>query len=91
MVMGIRMRLHYGEPIGQALRRFKKLLARAGMVWELRWHVHFVDATQLRRARRFQKRLKARKATLLDQMAGKQPVKSLAEAKAAFWKRTGKP
>jgi ribosomal protein S21 len=85
------MRLHDGEPIGQALRRFKKLLAREGMLWELRQHAHFVDPTQLRRAKRFQKRFKARRATLLAQMAGEQPVKSLAETRAALWKRTGKP
>jgi small subunit ribosomal protein S21 len=89
--MGLRMRLHDGEPIGQALRRFKKLLARAGMAWELRRRAYFVDPSQVRRARQFQKRFKARKATLLAQMAGEQPVGSLAEAKKAFWKRTGKP
>jgi hypothetical protein len=35
--------------------------------------------------------VKARKATLLARMAGEQPAWSLAEARAAFWKRTGKP
>jgi small subunit ribosomal protein S21 len=89
--MGIRMRLHDGEPIALALRRFKKLLARASWAWELRRRGHFVEPTQFRRAKRFQKRFKARKATLLAQRAGEQPVQSLAEATAAFWKRTGKP
>jgi small subunit ribosomal protein S21 len=89
--MGIRMRLHDGEPIGQALRRFKKLLARHGQIWEQRWHVHFVPATQIRRAKQFQKRFKARRATLLAQRAGEQPVASITEAAAEFWRRTGKP
>jgi hypothetical protein len=50
-----------------------------------------IDPTQARRAKRFQKRFKSRRSTLLAQMAGEQPVSSLAEAKAAFWRRTGKP
>lgn len=79
------------EPIGLALRRFKKLLEREGVTWEMRRRVNFTGPTQTRRANRFQKRFKARKATLLAQRAGKQPVSSVAEATEAFWKRTGKP
>ena len=74
-----------------ALRRFTKLLERQGVTWEMRRRTYFADPTQARRAKRFQKRFKARKATLLAQMAGEQPVSSLAEAKKAFWNRTGKP
>ena len=85
------MRLHDGEPIGQALRRFKQLVERHGLVWEQRWHERFVPESQLRRAKRFRKRFKARRATLLAQQAGEQPVASMADAVAAFWKRTGKP
>jgi small subunit ribosomal protein S21 len=91
LIMGVRMRLHDGEPIGQALRRFKKLLERSGLVWEMRRRGHFIDQTQIRRAKQFQKKFKARRATLLAQRAGEQPVKSLAKAAAAFWKQTGKP
>ncbi len=89
--MAARIRLHDGELIGQALRRFKKLLARHGHIGEQRRHFHFVPATQLRRAKRFQKRFQARRATLLAQQAGEQPVASLAEATAELWRRTGKP
>jgi small subunit ribosomal protein S21 len=89
--MGVRLRVHDREPIGQALRRFRKLLAREGLTWDRRRHIHFLDPTQLRRARRFRKRFKARKATLEAQRAGQQPVRSLAEATATFWRRTGKP
>ena len=80
-----------GEPVGLALRRFKKLLERQGVAWEVRRRMYFAAPTQARRAKRFQKRFKARKATLLAQRAGEQPVSSLTEATEAFWKRTGKP
>jgi ribosomal protein S21 len=76
------------EPIGLALRRFKKLLERQGVTWEMRRRGYFADPTQARRAKRFQKRFKARKATLLAQRAGEQPVTSITEATEAFWKRT---
>lgn len=87
------MRVHDGEPIGQALRRFKKLLMQRSGVW---WSMHsrpkrFVSATQYRRKKRFKKRFKARLATLTAQQAGEQPVASLEEATEAFWKRRGKP
>lgn len=86
------MRVLDREPIGQAIRRFKKLLVRSGMAWELRRaKKYFIDPTQIRRNKRFQKRFKARKATLLAKQAGEQPVDSLKEATTAFWKRTGKP
>jgi len=39
--MGLRMRVHDKEPIGQALRRFKKLIERSGMQKELRAHQYY--------------------------------------------------
>jgi ribosomal protein S21 len=89
--MGVRIRVVEHEPIGLALSRLKQLLERHGVMAEIRQHQHFADSTQRRRAKRFQKRFKARKATLLAQTAGKQPVLSLAEATAMFWKWRGKP
>jgi ribosomal protein S21 len=89
--MGVRTRVHDGEPIGQALRRFRQLLAREGVTWEMRRRAYLTDPTQVRRAKRFQKRFKARRATLLAQKAGEQPVSSLTEATVTFWKQTGKP
>jgi ribosomal protein S21 len=91
MWMGIRIVIGPGEPIRLALKRFKQLLVRQGVIWEMRRRMYFADATQARRARRFQKRFKARKATILAQRAGEQPVSSLAGATEALWKRTGKP
>jgi ribosomal protein S21 len=89
--MGIWIVVGESEPIRLALRRFKQLLARQGVTWEMRRRVYVADPTQARRAKRFQKRFKARKATLLAQKAGEQPVSSLAEASETFWKRAGKP
>jgi small subunit ribosomal protein S21 len=89
--MGVRIVVGEREPIGLALSRFKKLLERQGVTWEMSRRAYFVEASQACRAKRFQKRFKARKATLLAQMAGEQPVCSLAEAAETFWRRTGKP
>jgi hypothetical protein len=57
----------------------------------MRKRVCFEDPTQARRAKRFQKRFKARQATLMAQKAGEQPVASLPEAGKRSWRRTGKP
>ena len=89
--MGVRIRVGEREPIELALKRFKKILALQGVSWEMRRRKYFVAATQARRARRFQKRFQARKATLLAKAAGVQPESSIADAAVAFWKRTGKP
>jgi len=89
--MGVHIMVAEREPIGLALMRFNKLLEPHGITWEMRRRKDFAKATQARRAKRFQKKFKARKATLLAQMAGEQPVASLARAKGTFWKRTGKP
>jgi hypothetical protein len=67
------------------------LLERQGVTQEMRRRTYFADPTQARRAKRFQKRFKARKATLLAQLAGEQPVSPLVEAKTEFWNRAGKP
>jgi small subunit ribosomal protein S21 len=88
--MGVRIVVGEREPIGLALRRFKKALERQGVTWEMRRRAYFAEASQARRAKRFQKRFKARKATLMAQAAGEQPVALLAEATEAFWRRTGK-
>ena len=90
--MGVRIVLADKEQIGLALRRLKKLLEREGVTWETRRRRSFVKPTQMRRAKEFKKKFKARKATLLAKMAGEQPsASSSAELVEAFWKRTGKP
>jgi ribosomal protein S21 len=87
------MRVHDGEPIGQAVRRFKRLLIQRGVWWYIRVQANpqYIPPSQFRRKKRFQKRLKARRETLEAQEAGEQPVASLKEAFAKFRKRTGKP
>jgi small subunit ribosomal protein S21 len=89
--MGVRIVVGDRESIELALRRFRKLLERQGVFWEMRRRRSFAHATHIRRAKQFRKRFKARQATLLAQQAGEQPVASLEEAKVRFWKSTGKP
>jgi small subunit ribosomal protein S21 len=89
--MGVRIVVWDLEPIGLALRRFKKKLERQGVTWEMGRRAYFDDPTQARRAKRFKKRFKARKATLLAKLVGEQPGASLTQAQKKFWKRTGKP
>ena len=47
--MGLRMRVHDKEPIGQALKRFKKLVERSGMQKELRAHQYYEKPCEQRR------------------------------------------
>jgi small subunit ribosomal protein S21 len=47
--MSLRMRVHEREPIGLALRRFKKLLERSGMQKELRKRRHYEKPSEIRR------------------------------------------
>jgi len=56
--MSLRMRVHDREPIGAALRRFKKLLERSGMKAELRAHEYYEKPCDARR-RKESRRLKA--------------------------------
>ena len=60
--MSLRMRVHDKEPIGLALRRFKKLIERSGMQKELRAHQHYEKPSELRRRARLRKEKAARKA-----------------------------
>ena len=89
--MGVRIVPLESEPIDFVLRRLKQQLTFQGVTWEMRRRMYFADPTQLRRAKRFQKRFKARMATLRKQIAGVQAVSSLKQARVMFWKRTGKP
>lgn len=47
--MSLRMRVHDREPIGAALRRFKKLLERSGMKREIRAHEYYEKPCDARR------------------------------------------
>ena len=47
--MPLRMRVHDREPIGAALRRFKKLLERTGLTKELRKRKHYEKPSEARR------------------------------------------
>jgi small subunit ribosomal protein S21 len=47
--MPLRMRVHEREPIGLALRRFKKLLERSGVQKELRKRKYYEKPCEARR------------------------------------------
>ena len=63
--MALKMRVHDREPIGAALRRFKKLLERSGMKRELRAHEHYEKPCELRR-----RKIAGRKKAILKAAAG---------------------
>lgn len=60
--MTLRMRVHDREPIGSALRRFKKLIERSGMQKEVRSRQHYEKPCEVRRRARLRKIKSARKA-----------------------------
>lgn len=70
--MGVRIVLAEQEPIQLALKRFKQLLWRQGLHFELRRRMWFIKATQFRRAKRFKKRYKAQRQTRLAKRSGEQ-------------------
>jgi small subunit ribosomal protein S21 len=53
--MGLRMRVHEREPIGAALRRFKKLIERSGMKRDLRAHEYYEKPSEAKRRKEAQK------------------------------------
>lgn len=62
--MGIRMRVHDREPIGAALRRFKKLIERSGLKRELRAHEYYEKPCEIRSRKAAKRRSAIKKATL---------------------------
>jgi small subunit ribosomal protein S21 len=62
--MPLRMRVHDREPIGAALRRFKKLLERSGLQKELRSRKYYEKPCEARRRAALRKLSSIRKARL---------------------------
>jgi small subunit ribosomal protein S21 len=60
--MPLRMRVHDREPIGMALRRFKKLLERSGIQKELRKRKYYEKPCEARRRAELRKQSAIRKA-----------------------------
>ena len=60
--MPLRMRVHDREPIGAALRRFKKLLERSGLQKELRKRKHYEKPCEARRRKEARRMNAIRKA-----------------------------
>ena len=63
--MSIKMRVHDREPIGAALRRFKKLLERSGLKKELRKHEYYEKPCELRRRAMLRKQRAIKKGTAI--------------------------
>jgi small subunit ribosomal protein S21 len=62
--MPLRMRIRDREPIGAALRRFKKLLERSGVTKELRSHKYYEKPCEARRRAKLRKLSAIRKRKL---------------------------
>ena len=62
--MPLRMRVHEREPIGLALRRFKKLLERSGIQKELRKRKYYEKPCEVRRRSKLRKLSAIRKGLL---------------------------
>jgi small subunit ribosomal protein S21 len=58
------MRVHDREPIGAAMRRFKKLMERSGLLRELRKGRFYEKPCELRRRAKLKKLAAIRKALL---------------------------
>jgi small subunit ribosomal protein S21 len=63
--MGLRMRVHDKEPIGAALRRFKKLIERSGVKRELRAHEYYEKPCEARRRKEASRKRAIRKAAIM--------------------------
>jgi small subunit ribosomal protein S21 len=62
--MPLRMRVHDREPIGLALRRFKKLLERSGVLKEQRSRKHYEKPCEVRRRAKLRKQNAIRRGKL---------------------------
>jgi small subunit ribosomal protein S21 len=69
--MSLRMRIHDREPIGAALRRFKKLLERSGLTKELRKRHHYEKPCEERRRVKMRKQSAIRKSKILEKAGPK--------------------
>jgi small subunit ribosomal protein S21 len=67
--MPLRMRVHDKEPIGAALRRFKKLVERSGIQKELRKRKYYEKPCEVRRRAKLRKQAAIRKAKMLTRTA----------------------
>ena len=65
--MPLRMRVHDREPMGAALRRFKKLLERSGLTKELRKRKYYVKPCEARRRAKLRRLSAIRKAKMQGQ------------------------
>ena len=62
--MPLRMRVYDREPVGAALRRFKKLLERSGLIKELRNRKYYEKPCEARRRAKLRKLSAIRKGKM---------------------------
>ena len=63
--MSLRMRVHEREPIGLALRRFKKLIERSGIQREQRKRKYYQKPSEVRRRDEVRRQSAIRKGKVL--------------------------
>src|SRR3954464_2845550 len=71
--MPLKMRVHDREPIGLALRRFKKLLQRSGIQKELRKRKYYEKPCEARRRAELRKQAAIRKAKMITTRTKNRP------------------
>jgi small subunit ribosomal protein S21 len=59
--MAIKMTLRQYEHVGAALRRFKKLVEKSGLMREVRSHSHYEKPSEVRRRAKFRKIMNSKK------------------------------
>ena len=62
--MGVKMRVHDREPIGAALRRFKKLIERSGLKKAMRAHEYYEKPCEARSRKEAARKRAIKKAAL---------------------------
>jgi len=68
--MPLRMRIFNQEPIGSALRRFKRLLERSGLKKELRKRKYYVKPCEQRRLAKMRKQNAIRRGKVRPEKTG---------------------
>ena len=69
--MPLRMRVYDREPIGAALRRFKRLLERSGLQKELRKRRHYEKPCDIRRRAELRKQSLIRRGRTIEPKIGR--------------------
>lgn len=61
--MGVRVEVREGESLAEALRRFRKAVHHASVMYELGWHRWYIKPGEDRRGRKAMEEVRSRSAT----------------------------